>query len=342
MTNNEIWNRIAYVLDKYKYEHEPKIIHPVFYEAVILRDLKWPESRTDNETPVQMGREKRIDILLTSNSGNPLVAIEIKRADANDSQKEMVGQIRSYMLNSRPQMEFGILIKDKIYVFYDSNKGADLETLDDAVLTIPFECNSPEGEKFVELFRFDNFNLETLTSFCEKRKAEITDAKNKQRDIQNLTKTLLSKDGTNIIREAITSYLISSNYTHEVISEVLGNLCININSKHPEYIQQQIPNHLTNHLSQRTIGNCKVKWIFVPSLEKFLEHFYNNGSGYIHWRLKGNTINHFKSDKWHNKNNTITALNIKGNIISRPFWREHKHEIAEVIVSIYDDPTIIS
>lgn len=68
-----------------------------------------------------MGREKRIDILLKSESGTPLVAIETKRADAHDSQEEMVGQIRSYMLNSRPQIEFSILIKDKIYLFYDGN-----------------------------------------------------------------------------------------------------------------------------------------------------------------------------------------------------------------------------
>ena len=129
----ENWPIIARLLDLTKESSESNFQNGIM--SILTSDLGWPESQVSKEYPVRMGStSKKMDFLLKDSEQHPMVVIEVKLSKSHD---DGVAQLGSYMNALEPQLNIGLVIKDKIYVFYDESNGRKLSSLSDAIYSIP-------------------------------------------------------------------------------------------------------------------------------------------------------------------------------------------------------------
>lgn len=335
------WNSSSSILEtasSYAPEH---IYQDKIYE-MFTETLQWDNSKVEKEHPVKMGSTyKKIDFLLFDENKIPIVAIEVKTSQSHDNGVEQLG---SYMNSLEPQIKIGIVIKDKIYLFYDEANGRKLTDLTDAIYSIPFEKNNKLGETFINLFDYNNFNYQNLIDFCIQRKDEIEKEKQKESQIQEIINLLSGSNGQNFVEDAIISKIIHDNIFDsieiETIKSALNRICINIS-------RQNKFSSATNSQPYANIQHSGIKNITTknnhnisPTIEcidgsrsKFIEKFYEQGYGFIHWIMNDGQI---QTDRWVNQNQTITENKINGNIKSRPFFRDNKDKIKKIIVSSSD------
>ncbi len=113
----ENWPIIARLLDLTKESSESNFQNGIM--SILTSDLGWPESQVSKEYPVRMGStSKKMDFLLKDSEQHPMVVIEVKLSKSHD---DGVAQLGSYMNALEPQLNIGLVIKDKIYVFYDES-----------------------------------------------------------------------------------------------------------------------------------------------------------------------------------------------------------------------------
>lgn len=214
MNHIEKWNTISQLLDLSKDLDESKhqdIIYKVFTEF-----LEWPDHAIEREVKVQQGStQKKVDFALKQN-GICILPIEAK---ISDKSKSGVKQLGSYMIYM--QADMGILIGNKFYFFYDVECGRNIETLDDAVLVVPFKADSTYGEKIIKLLDYPNFNINGLKTFLgnlhNKKEDEF-----KQRNIKERIVKIIKSEG--FIQEAIKSRIYSEGYLEPEYGGILDEI----------------------------------------------------------------------------------------------------------------------
>ncbi|WP_297062854.1 type I restriction enzyme HsdR N-terminal domain-containing protein [uncultured Duncaniella sp.] len=340
----ENWPIIARLLDLTKESSESNFQNGIM--SILTSDLGWPESQVSKEYPVRMGStSKKMDFLLKDSEQHPMVVIEVKLSKSHD---DGVAQLGSYMNALEPQLNIGLVIKDKIYVFYDESNGRKLSSLSDAIYSIPFESGCAEGEKFVELFDFNSFSYKKLLDFCVKRKQELKEKQDKLQMIQKIVNLLLGSSGVDFVKSAVVEKLESiepfKNYSFQVLEAAIADLDISIlkNTEKQELNKSEytLKESTTNYNSVDLDINwnlCgideagKIPKIYTDgSREIFVKKFHEQGYGFIYWELENRkTIKH----RWENRNKSITTANINGNLTSRDFYKKNKQLISKIIIS---------
>jgi hypothetical protein len=132
------------------------------------------------------------------------------------------------------KLPFGLLIGPQIQVFYDGH----LNPEDNAVLigNIEFKRGSTEGEKFVQLFSKENFNLQELHDYAE---AHFNLIKRKPK-VQELTQKITSADFSDQIAALIKNHL-SEEYESAVIDDALQNIQIRLSPRKNEVMLNPFP-----------------------------------------------------------------------------------------------------
>jgi hypothetical protein len=243
--NKDKWNEINFLLS----ENIKNDISENDFEINIiqaLRVLDWKEylGDIDIRPSFQFGAANRAipDFVIKSSTNNKLFVIEIKQPNIPLT-SSFQQQLFSYMRLLK--LEYGILIGQSIQIFYDG----DLIKQDDPILieNIKFERNSEKGEKFVELFSKDNYNLDSLNKFTLNSIQKI----NKKEDFKILTSKILSQEFKNNLFNLIKQEYISE-YDGELIDSVLNKIDLNIIKK-PEFIE----NHEVFKSSSKEINRRK-------------------------------------------------------------------------------------
>ena len=272
---------------------------------------------------MQMGSIKKSDIMLLDSDSSPLIAIEVKLSNSASNGIEQLG---SYMDRCEPRLVFGITIKDSINFFYDENTGRSIHSISDAAISASIDDPSDaDGIKMVELLSFQNFDVDSLKSFCVERLTVLRKKSERERRICEVSDILSGDSGNVLMRKAIRQYLKDSNFIDEGEEDIVDEITENL--------------YLTNFNKQlesknnETVRTYKITYKFIPSIEDFVESLKSNIC-YRHYVLSDGRI---ETQKWASSGG-ITAQTVKGNITSTPFYRQNKTNIVEIILSPYEDP----
>ncbi len=228
MDNVTKWRVISCLLDLSKDLQGGEIRHQDNIYKIFTEYLGWPENSIDREMKIRQGSTpKRVDFVLKKDN-SCVVPIEVKTAYSAESGVEQLG---SYMLHLG--VDLGILIRDKIYFFYDDNCGRNMKMLDDAVFIVPFSDICTDGDDVVRLLDFSNFNPETI-------KSVLIDLKNKKQEEtrqQKFKDSIVNKiKSVEFIHKAIKAKLNregpeASEYVG-MIDEILDNFEISVKPLH--------------------------------------------------------------------------------------------------------------
>lgn len=196
--------------------------------------LGW-NNHLQKEYPIQIGHKKmKVDIMLFSDDGDtPLLPIEMKRPQTSD---DGVEQLFSYML--RVQSEIGLVIKDKIYVFYfgkDKNYSRQHLSLRDAAWVVSFNDSTENLDLFCKMFAKENFDMEKVKEFLHTKLQDIHKQRKKVeqiKQVQSEINKVLVEDlligcfdfDDDIVREALADFEITvsrkNNFALETDDEV--------------------------------------------------------------------------------------------------------------------------
>lgn len=229
----EKWNKIC---DEFIEVHHTishyGLNNELFYqdkiEKIFQRDLMWIHPYIRREFPIRMGStDKRVDMaILYGKDNRKIIPIEIKLPTSSDNG---VGQLLSYMRVSGSII--GILIKDKIYIFYDKNHGSDISSLKDAVCIIPFEKDDTAGCEFVKLFEKNNFTIDIVGAFVATKADETQSLRAKETQIKEATNLLNSNDLILKIKASTKEFLLDKGYSDEIVDVVLANAKFSVYEK---------------------------------------------------------------------------------------------------------------
>jgi hypothetical protein len=324
--NNEKWDEICFYLSE-NIRHD--ISENQFEQNVIqaLIALGWKQHLGDFEIrpSFQLGAVNRItpDFVIKSSDSRKLFVIEIKQPSIPIT-STFQQQLFSYMRQLK--LEYGILIGQTIQIFYD---GVLVEQEDPILLEmIRFEKNSAKGEKFVQLFRKENFNPELLKEFTLNAIKKL----NRKEERKKLKNEILSNNYKNKLIELIKQDFISE-YDGELIDAVLIELDIEIIDKNIPIINSNIS---TNKSKQKKFNDSIIKLpIELNPSEKseferkllltkraYITTVYENGDE--------------KKKPWR-ADNFSESSDVYNNLRSRPEFRKgewQKRGIIKVFVSI--------
>lgn len=321
-----IWKQISCIL-KYAQFNEESIYQAAIAE-IFIDYLGWPNERVIREYAIQMGSTKKVDMVLLDSQSQPIIAIEVKCANASSTGIEQLG---SYMDRCNPRLIYGITIKDSINLFYDENTGRSLHSLDDAILSCKLnDLTNLDGIKFVELLNYQNFNKNALKSYCENVISNRKVAAERNTKLQEIRELLNGETGRKIIQESICNYLLSAGIIkigdESIVTEITSDISLNKDVTKDPIFPLAKPTH-------STAITYEGKYQFIPSKDVFIERI-NKGIGYKHFVLKDDRI---ETKPWGPCYGRITSKNLKGNITSCAFYKENKQNIKKIILSIYND-----
>lgn len=234
MTLEEKWFSISTILNlannsSSENEYQKQIAN------IFVDYLDWPKDLVIREYPIKMGSTKKSDIVLTSPEHTPMVAIEVKKLD---SASDGIEQLGSYMDRCNPRLEIGMVFKDKIYLFIDKNTGRDLHDPTDALMTVNFDKEDENGIKFVELFDFKTFSIDSIQNYYEARNRELKARREREATVNNIIQILLNDDSQTIIKESIAHYLDKHGFPKpefkDIIAEALSNIDITVKRTKPD------------------------------------------------------------------------------------------------------------
>lgn len=157
-----IWNKICFVVNKYKLDSEAKLQSAL--EDSVLPSMNWNEYSGDIVRPtVQFGsaHSGKPDAILRKD-GKYVVAIELKRPvlkfrDENEK------QLFSYMESLK--LKFGILLGASIRIYYDNIRDQEPPKL---IQTINLFSADKDGIELIKHLHKDNFSEQDFEGYCEK------------------------------------------------------------------------------------------------------------------------------------------------------------------------------
>lgn len=217
----EKWQALNFILS----ENINSSISEQLYESKVIQafgELGWKEYLGDIKVrpSYRIGSSRSIepDLVFRIDNHENLFVVEIKRPDISLS-STFQDQLFSYMRQLK--LEYGILIGEKIQLFYDG----DLNKQENPILleTINFERENKLGVRFTELFDKSNFNEDSLKEFTIESLKKL----NSKEEHTKLTKILLSEDFKEELFKLIKQNFIDD-YSVETIDSVLENVDIDI------------------------------------------------------------------------------------------------------------------
>lgn len=198
----EIWNDICFGVNKYVFKNEDKL--QALIEDSVLPSLNWKESRGEVERPtIHFGSaHKGIPDAVLVKDGKQVLVIELKRPSVpfKDINEE---QLFSYM--NTLKLKFGILIGEKIRVYYDNIIDMEPPKL---IQTIDFTPDDKNGIKLVEQLYKNNFSDQNFEQYCKGLIKSNENEKKVQEDISYLC----SDSGLEYIKD-----LLRIEYSNEVV-----------------------------------------------------------------------------------------------------------------------------
>jgi len=242
----EKWNEFCYTLS----ENISSNLSEDLFELKVIQALGvmgWKGFRGDLSvrSSFQVGASKRLipDIVIKSGNKN-LFVIEVKKPGIPLS-TEFGSQLKSYMRQLK--LDFGILIGQKIQIFYDGNLyGNSSFTLIDE---IDFKRDSKKGLKFIELFSKENYSQQNLEQHAQIELLKLGEIKT----IEKLKKELLSQNYITKVESYLKSELLNE-HNESIVEKVFEKIDIKISDKYHSYSTQRKPinknkqvNSITKH-----------------------------------------------------------------------------------------------
>lgn len=325
-SNSKIWKFISKQLNIAQNSTVETIYQKTIADIFTDSDfLGWPKEQVIREYGIKMGSTKKCDIVLLDSERIPFIAIEVKLANSPSNGVEQLG---SYMDRCTPRLKYGITIKDSINIFYDEETGHSLHSENDAIFSTSFDLSDSNGEKFVELFKYSNFNFNVFKDFCESRLIEKRQDEVRERKINKIRNILSGGKGNETIKTALCHYLIANGIIEigeeSILDEVIDEFPLTLNSS--------IPIQDNQYSTQKSNSQNSVpEIIYVPSKEKFVEYLRKQ-TCYRHFILKDS---HPEMEEW--KSGGLDINNLNGNIRSTSFYKKNKNNIVKIIISPYSD-----
>ena len=208
----EIWNKVVGLFKQNQTQEEFKLQQlweNIFKELLCYKSL---DNEIDTQRKIHLGSTERVipDIILRKDNKD-IAVIELKRGSvaSNDKYKQ---QLFSYL--KQLKLDIGVLITNKIQLFLYDYKKVDSEQM---CVEIDFIIDSVNGQKFIELFNRNSFNIDLLKEFVEgdsKRKEELLKLK--------------SEITENKIKEILSDYYKNNGYNALVVDEFINNVLIRV------------------------------------------------------------------------------------------------------------------
>jgi hypothetical protein len=214
----EKWNELCFILK----ESLPLNATEQLFELKVIQafeKLGWSEFRNEIvvRESIQLGASNRVspDLVFKSSGQESLFIVEVKKPSIDINNLNFKNQLSSYIGLLR--LELGVLIGNKIQMFLDGKQfnKSGLFLFEE----IEFERNSQQGNRFVELFQQDNFNLHSVKDYAALKIQELKESEM----VETLKKQLLSKNANEAFVGAIKSHLLKV-YPEKVIDRVLSKI----------------------------------------------------------------------------------------------------------------------
>lgn len=312
-----------------KYSQAEKLSEAEYEERIkdVLKELGWKnEEDIVFQEYISIGAANSIrpDAILYHN-GNKAVVVDFKEPKLQLKNKQ-ASQITSYMKILK--LDFGILIGQKIQLFYDDPNDKEEPFL---VFETAFIEDSEEAYALINLLKKENFSIETLDAFCKEKLQQIEEDKK----VDDIIKELEEEDGEMILSELLKGYLVSK-YTESIADKIIDNIVISIKSSEKYGEEQEF---IIQNISQDAIQKSKSPTMpleFVPSDEKLFkellldrkyairEFHYNDGS--------------VRRETW-NANDFTETSGLRANLRSIPIARKGKWQkegITKLVCKIED------
>lgn len=259
-TLREIWAEICFHLSD---NIRPSINENVFEQKVLFileKYLGWSQFKGEIKVKpsLQIGRQNFItpDIVLYASDNKPAIVLEIKRPTENLGRPGTLGQLQSYMRQTKA--DFGLLIGNKILVYYDGTQNPHPDPL--LLSKIRFKSDSTDGIDFVDRFNRNNF----ITGKYEPYLKAYIDRLEQQKKIDVIRERLLSEETShkllNLLKDEFTDI------ETPVLVEAMKGMIIKIS-----YSETEVPDRRVSIESQESIFVCKNKssgkyFIYLESL----------------------------------------------------------------------------
>jgi len=221
----EKWKEICFILStSVKKDMNEKEFE--YHVVKAVETLGWKEYKKEikRQPVIKIGHGKKLqpDLVVYDDSGEPLMAIEVKRPAEDLTKGDVSSQLKSYMLMLKT--EYGLLIGKTIRFFYDG----DLYTSKGPVLLAEFKFDekSEKGKELVSNINKESLCQSTATKYIKKLIKKIQE----KLTIKELLRKLLSTETKNIVLDKLRNEF-SGDYGPEIVEGALNFVDIQINRK---------------------------------------------------------------------------------------------------------------
>lgn len=217
-----IWERICNRINQFAKTETERDFETSLIPLLLEDGLKWPSENIRRQDCFKIGSSQslRPDITVYKDKV-PQFIIEVKKPTHVQNEND-INQLISYM--KQLEVNVGIYIGEKINVFYKkigSGKKAQL------VLSTSFEDTGKSGEKFYNLFNYENFSSAEFESYYKGWLKEKEEAKVIEKEIA----FLISEEGIDIFRHLLKNLLTTRGIDDSISSRITSALEIQIKRK---------------------------------------------------------------------------------------------------------------
>ena len=217
------WNKIVDLYNKYKFKSEEEIQRlweQLFADAELFGYSKICDEIEAHRT-IQIGSCNRVipDIIIKKDD-KELFIVELKQFSLDCGDKQFLSYLKLLQ-----QVKIGILICNKLYIYYFDNNKQDNEQIK---LAIDFTYNNSNGKKFIELFEKRNFSINNIKEFIESN-AKL------ENNVAKIKDTINKEFVSNLIKKHFLE-----NYTEEEYNKATNNLELEINYKNNKTLNPNV------------------------------------------------------------------------------------------------------
>lgn len=264
-----MWRNICNNLSRYSFWSEKE------YQNEIVRILSYAlgwnlkEEIVEQPTLPLGSTERLIPDIVIKKEGKPQFIIEVKEP-RHQQQLRNIQQLESYL--KQLEVNFGLYFGEKIELYY-KEFGEGKPAI--RVLSINFNEEDPNGDKFVELFSRETFDTDKLLAFCKEeiKNQEILEEQDKY------VQYLCSSEGKQLISNLLSVYFKGKEKPDAWIQEVLGKINISISKVYTESKPLIIEHHckqthtkIKNNQTRKRNKNSKGYNAFIV-MRKILEKY---------------------------------------------------------------------
>lgn len=229
----ELWNSIVHDLTYCKQKHASEELYHQEVKSVFIRLGWWRNGSLKSKERISHGAAKDLipDIQLLKD-GREVLVVEIKKPD-NILTGRQVEQLGSYMHELK--MPIGLYIGENIQLFYE----AEDEKIPTSVYSIEINEDSADGKLLCEMLGYDEFDYESLKSFCIKQRQRIEIEQNSRIRLREFFE---DEHCEHNIKELLRDKFLSEGLDEKVVSNVLSDISITVGESAPK-----APTPVINH-----------------------------------------------------------------------------------------------